>query len=594
MVQENNLNSLWGKLIIEELIRNGIDYFCISPGSRSTPLTAAIARNKRARKIIYLDERGSAFHALGYAQSKGIPAVVVTTSGTAVANLFPGVVEACQSKMPMIILSADRPPELLDIGANQTINQTKIFGMYAKWYFCFPCPDKNISPKMILTTMDHAVYLSLNNPSGPVHINCMFREPLEPDEFDRGNNENFYVKDIENWIKTSKPYTYYSISKTIAESKETLSIVSEIIRMEKRGLISVGRLRSNYEVKAVLNFIRKTNWPVYADITSNLRFKNEINSNIIKHFDQDILSREFNEKAVPNTVIHFGGRITSKRFDQFLNQNKPENYIIVKDNPVRYDPVHLITIHIESDIISFCESVLKTIGKGNNNNIFKNFYEDKAKKVQEIIDNNTKNEEDINEVFISRHISKEIPDKSCLFLSNSMPIRDMELYGQSSDKEILIGANRGVSGVDGIISTATGFAAGCNKICTLLIGDIAFIHDLNSLAAINNIKIPLIIVLINNNGGGIFDFLPVSKCRDIFEDYFATPHNLNFEGAARTFKINYFLVETNNAFCQIYNDAVKIAKDRGESSIIEIITKRDYNLKLRRRIKMEILKMLEL
>jgi len=267
MVIEDNLNTLWGKLITEELLRNGIDYFCISPGSRSTPLTAAIARNKKARKIIYFDERGSAFHALGYAQAKGIPAVIVTTSGTAVANLFPAVIEAYQNKIPMIILTADRPPESLEVGANQTINQTNIFGKYVKWYFCFPCPDKKISPKMVLTTIDYAVYLSLNNPSGPVHINCMLREPLEPDEFDNQDSQDVYLKDIKNWMKNYRPYTAYSISATTIESRETLGTISEIIKTEKRGLISVGRLKNNNETKAVLDFVRKVNWPVYADIT---------------------------------------------------------------------------------------------------------------------------------------------------------------------------------------------------------------------------------------------------------------------------------------------------------------------------------------
>ncbi|MCL4417663.1 MAG: thiamine pyrophosphate-dependent enzyme [Actinobacteria bacterium] len=443
-----------------------------------------------------------------------------------------------------------------------------------------------------MTTIDYAVYSSLNNPLGPVHINCMFREPLEPYEFNDGAGDPSYLGDIEKWINSSLPYTIYNIPKTISDNTGILKHVSQIIEKEDKGLISVGRLKNKAEEKSILKLIQKINWPVYADVTSNLRFKNDIGSNIIKHFDQEILSQEFNKKASPGTVIHFGGRITSKRFDQFLNKNKPENYIIVKDDPVRYDPVHLITLHIESDIPSFCKSISMDI-KAKGKNRFKDFYENKMEKVQEIISENIENQENINEVFVSRYISTEIPDKSCLFLSNSMPIRDMELYGKSSDKEIMVGSNRGVSGIDGVISTAIGFAVGFSKICTLLIGDLAFIHDLNALATINSVKIPLIIVLINNNGGGIFHFLPISEFKDIFENYFATPHNLNFEGIARTFKVNYFLVKTSKNFLQNYTDAVKIAQDRGQSSIIEIVTDREYNLKLRRKIKMEILEMLE-
>ncbi|MCE5330460.1 2-succinyl-5-enolpyruvyl-6-hydroxy-3-cyclohexene-1-carboxylic-acid synthase, partial [bacterium] len=421
MTQEDfNPNELWGSLIIEELVRNGIDYFCISPGSRSTPLVTAVARNKKTKKIICFDERGSAFHALGYAQATGKPAVVITTSGTAVANLLPAVVEAYQNKMPMILLTADRPPELLDVGANQTINQINIFGMYAKWHFCFPCPDKNITPKMVLATIDYAVYSSLNQPSGPVHINCMFREPLESDGIINIDKESIYLKDIRKWFENDKPYTSYSISKTIAGKTDT-ELVAEIINKEEKGLVSVGKLNNENEIEAVLNFVKKINWPVYADITSGLRFNNYVDSNIIKHFDQTIMSRDLNMKASPGTVIHFGGKITSKRFDRFLNQNKPENYIVVKNNPVRYDPVHIVTMHVETDISCFCENMSCLI-KAKHENYFKNFYKYKAKKLQDIIDSNIENEENINEVFVSRRISNLLPDKSCLFLSNSMPI----------------------------------------------------------------------------------------------------------------------------------------------------------------------------
>ncbi|MCE5329845.1 thiamine pyrophosphate-dependent enzyme, partial [bacterium] len=155
------------------------------------------------------------------------------------------------------------------------------------------------------------------------------------------------------------------------------------------------------------------------------------------------------------------------------------------------------------------------------------------------------------------------------------------------------GSNRGVSGIDGIISTAIGFSAGSGKLCTLLTGDLAFLHDLNALATINSIKTPVIIVLINNNGGGIFHFLPISKSRDIFEDYFATPHNLGFKDAAGIFKINYFSAQTCSGFSDIYMNSIKIAQKKRQSSLIEVVTDREYNLKLRRKIKTEILKMLE-
>lgn len=590
-----NLNELWSRLIVEEFVRNGIDYFCISPGSRSTPLVAAIARNMNTKKMICFDERGSAFHALGYAQATGKPAVVITTSGTAVANLLPAVVEAHQNTMPMILLTADRPHELLDIGANQTINQTNIFGVYTKWHFCFPCPDKNIALKMVLSTIDYAIYSSLDQPSGPVHINCMFREPLEPDRIEANikdlGREDTYLNDIEKWFKNDKPYISYNIPKTTAGNTE-IKTIADIINTEEKGLVSVGRLGNEDDIVSVLNFIKKTNWPVYADITSGLRLDKYIGSNMIKHFDQTIMSQNLNMKASPGTVVHFGGKITSKRFNQFFDQNKPRNYIVIKNNPTRYNPSHIVTMHIEADVFGFCKNICNLI-KSKNENYFKDFYENKAFKIRKIIDRHIKDEDRINEVFVSRQISNLIPGNSCLFLSNSMPIRDMELYGCGSDKKISIGTNRGVSGIDGIISSAIGFSAGNKKLCTLLIGDLAFLHDLNALATVSSIKYPIIIVLINNNGGGIFHFLPISECKDILEDYFVTPHNLSFEGAAEIFKINYFNAQTCGDFTDVYKNSIKIAQEKNRSSLIEVTTDRKFDLKLRRKIKIEILKMLE-
>jgi len=591
MMQKNvNFNELWGKIIIEELVRNGVNYFCISPGSRSTPLIAAAARNEKAQKIICFDERASAFHALGYAQASNRPAAVIVTSGTAVANLFPAIIEAHQSNIPMIVLTADRPPELLETGANQTINQVDIFGRYVKWFFGFPCPDGAIDPKMILSAIDYAVYQSTGSPKGPVHINCMFREPLEPDEHtdkkEPGPENTFNLSD---WSRSKSPYTLYSDSKITFGSSGTVKQIAEIINKEKKGLISIGSLKTDEERAEVLELAGKINWPVYADITSCLRLNNKIGTNIIKHFDQEVLAPEFNKKVSPQTVIHFGGKLTSKRFHQFLNQNQPQNYIIIKDNPIRYDPVHLITMHVETDIVFFCRAISKIINTPGQSD-FKDFYDLKAKKAQEIIEENINEEAVADEVFISRCISEEIPDKSCLFLSNSMPIRDLELYGAGSSKEIMIGFNRGASGIDGIISSATGFINGKAEMCTLLIGDIAFMHDLNSLSIIRSLKKPIIIVVINNNGGGIFHFLPIVKIKDIFEEYFATPHNFNFEGAAASFKINYFRASSNKDFRNIYKDAIKSAQEKYSSSIIEVFTDREHNLRLRKEIKDKILK----
>ncbi|MCL5985252.1 MAG: 2-succinyl-5-enolpyruvyl-6-hydroxy-3-cyclohexene-1-carboxylic-acid synthase [Actinobacteria bacterium] len=585
--QKNNLNTFWGKLIIEELVRNGIDYFCISPGSRSTPLTASAALNPKAKIIMIYDERSSGYHALGYAKYKSIPAVVITTSGTAVANLYPSVIEAGNSNIPIIILTADRPPELQEVNANQTIDQDKIFGKYTKWFFNLPCPDLNIKPEFILDTINYAIYQSLKNPQGPVHINCQFRKPLEPGKI---NIDHDYTKNIKRWQLSNSPYTCFSSNISLGEDFYNDNFITkslEIINSANKGLISIGALDSTKQAESVLKVVQKLNWPVYADITSHLRLT-RCGSNMIRHFDQEILSERFNQKAAPDTVLHFGSRITSKRFGQFMDQNRPRNFIVVNENNKRGDPSEGITSYIYSDIALFCEIILRNI-EGLKSNDFKEFYDLKNGKIQTIIEKNASESEKISEVFIARYISKKIPDNTSLFLSSSMPIRDMDLYGVSGRKNITVGANRGASGIDGILSTATGYAHGGNYPCTVLIGDQAFIHDLNSLSLFRSLEVPVIVILINNHGGGIFHFLPISNYMEIFEKYFVVPHDFSFKGVCSSFGLEYYFSQDKASFMAYYDKLLEI----GKSGVLEVNTDRHYNIWLRKKIKVEILSILE-
>jgi len=203
-----NINTLWGEFIIEELIRDGVEFFCLAPGSRSTPLTAAVALNKKAKSFVHFDERGLAFHALGYVSALRKPVALICTSATAAANFLPAIIETSKKKLPLIVLTADRPPELQKSGSDQTIDQIGIYGKYVKWEFNFPCPTTDIRPEFVLTTIDQAVYQAKTGTPGPVHLNCMYREPLAP----LGRLQDFskYVKDLMGWAKSQGPYTSYA------------------------------------------------------------------------------------------------------------------------------------------------------------------------------------------------------------------------------------------------------------------------------------------------------------------------------------------------------------------------------------------------
>ena len=537
-----NLNILWASILIEEFLRNGIDYFCVCSGFRSSPLLTAIARNKKARSIICYDERGASFHALGFARACGRPAVVVTTSGTAVANCFPAVIEASMDCIPLVIISADRPPELQDTRANQTIEQYNIFGGYVRYFFNIPSPELSMPPQMLLTTVDQAIYRSLTYPKGPVHLNFMFREPLIPEKKSFSSD---YLLQLKKWIPSKQPHTVYKKYEMDLSDQEII-LIADIINNAKCGLIVLGSI--NIQQKdPILKLINKIDWPVFSDIRSNIF--SCLNQKIIEHFS--LLLSSFIPEISFDVILHIGGSIVSKHFYQLLKKTKPSHYIVVKEDPFRQDESHISTLHIQADIGRFCEALIPYL-KAKKNPFLDNLI-DASLRIKEILEK----KEVLSEAALLYSLSKHVPDNSNLFLSNSMPIRYADMYAEFKKKHINIGANRGASGIDGIIATASGFAEATKKLTTLVIGDLAFIHDLNSLFLLNKIHAPLIIILINNNGGGIFSLLPARGFPEILK-YFVAPHNLeSFEGIANFFGFPYFSSSDINELLDKYLHYVK-------------------------------------
>lgn len=565
-----NINSFWGTLIIDELIRNRIDYFCISPGSRSTPLTIAAARNKSARINVCYDERGAAYHALGFARAANKPAVLIATSGTAAANFYPAVIEASLDRIPMIVLTADRPPELRSAGANQTIDQVKMYGGYVRWDFDMPCPDEKIPPGMVLTTIDQAVSLSLTSPRGPVHINCMFREPLAPSKESIGKN---YLDPLKGWLKHQKPYTTVTNSRALPDEHD-IERLSKILNSSKKGLLIIGRLESQNDRNAVDELIEKLDFPVFADILSGIRTDSK-NKNVIHYFDQLLLSLKFYRDTAPDCILHIGGQMTSKRFLQYVENLQDTAYIVVKDHPFRHDPIHKVTMRIESSIAGLCTKLSAMI-KSRNAGAWLQSFNDASGKVNIVIEQFLSEHKTISEPAIARVISQLIPDGDGLYLASSMPVRDMDMYAGSSAKKISIDSNRGASGIDGTIASAAGFAVGLDKRVTLIMGDLAFMHDMNSLALLDTISQPLIIIIVNNKGGGIFSFLPISGFKDVFEKYFAAAHNYSFGKIAEHFQFHYGSPSTIKEFEENYLSAL----NNKRSTVIELKTDRAENLTL--------------
>jgi len=576
-----NINSLWGSLIVEELVRQGVDRFFISPGSRSAPLAAAAARNPRAGTFVHFDERGAAFCALGYGRAANRPAALICTSGTAAANYLPADIESSADTVPLLVLTADRPPELRDTGANQAIKQAGLFGDNVRWFFDLACPDSSIAPEAVLTTIDQAVYRACRPPSGPVHLNCMFREPLAP--VDTGDDFAGYLANLESWRHTHLPFTKYETAHD-QPGEAGSEAIAQMPAHTCNGLLLVGKLQTEEARAAVLALADRLRWPLFADITSGLRLGNVPDVGI-PFYNLALASDRIRQNLRPSAVLHLGGRITAKRLLQWLEESRPQAYIHVENNPIRLDPIHRVTRRVESGIGNFCLrlAVVFKDSKGRASEAYVAKWRRVSAAVDSVIQRMTAQASAATEAGIARFLSNET-QTSALFLASSMPIRDMDMFASADGPRIPVGANRGASGIDGTVAAAAGFAIGMGTPTTLLIGDLSLLHDLNSLAILKNLNPPVTAVVINNNGGGIFDHLPIAEFPDLHEKFFVMRHDWRFEHAARQFGLSYRCVDTIAGMQEAYESFAA----SGDSSVIEVLVDRASNFEAQKRLIREI------
>lgn len=569
-----NINSLWSSLLIEELTRHDITHFFISPGSRSTPLTVAAARHPKAESVVHFDERGAAFAALGYARGARRPAALICTSGTAVANYLPAVVEAYLDRVPMILLTADRPPELQDCGANQTIRQPGIFSHYIRHELNLPSPDTSVRATALLSLIDRAVYSAESIPAGPVHINCPFREPLAP--VDDGQDYTEYLNAVGQWMEQTSPYTVAG-RESKAPDRADMHTLAESINAASRGIIVAGKLDSESERDAVIELSERIGWPVLPDIQSGLRL-GLVHPNVISNYDLVLHSDQVKKHLAPDCCLHIGGRVTSKRLLQWLDHAKPTQYIMVDGEKREFDPNHQVTLRIDVSFAAVWTELSKhtTPRDGSDHLVgWQTASERTREAMAQLIDTG-----ELNEPSIAHLLSHLILPRHALWLASSMPVRLMDMFGACTGEMAPIGANRGASGIDGTIASATGLARGLGRPTTLLIGDLALLHDLNSLSLAAGSRIPITIIILNNDGGGIFALLPIAEHHDVFERWFTAPHGMTFASAADQFGLPYERVDTLDGFQKAY----LTARDAPYSSIIEIACDRSTTVGLIHRV----------
>ncbi len=543
-------NEIWARKLIDGLIAQGIDYFCCGPGSRSTTLSLAIANHPKAKWTVHFDERGLGFHAVGYGKAAKKPAVVMVTSGTAVSNLMPAIIEACNDMTPMIILTADRPPELRDCGANQTCDQVKMFSNFVRLQIDLPCPDDHLSDRYLASTLSHAVAMASYPPAGPVHINCMFREPLfgkTPDPVS-----------LQPCVQFAAPQFIPSV--------ETIDHWAEKLSKKRRGVIVVGSSSSDLN-EAVFLLAKHLQWPVFADILSSLRTGTN-DPSLITHFDPIL---KLKNSLEIDAVIQFGNRFVSKTLAQWLNKQTLEFYLHVSEHPLRQDPLHLVTDRIIASPNYFVRELIDTLTIEDNSWLkeWSDWDAQCKEKLAELFSANNA----LTEPGLIWEIASFLSPTWNLFLANSMPIRDADHFFLPVSSIAQIFGNRGVSGIDGNIATACGLSVGNNKPTLAVIGDLTFLHDLNSLAMLAKSPHPIVLCVVNNGGGGIFSFLPVSKREEAFESFIAAAHTTRFDAAAKLFDIPYFHPETPGEFGELLFDQEK----NPHSCIIEIATDRAEN-----------------
>ena len=584
---EPNINALWGQLLVEELIRHGIDTFVVAPGSRSTPLVAAIARNPRANAHLWVDERGAAFFALGHARATGRPAVVVTTSGTAVANLLPATIEASQDGVPMILLTADRPHELREVGANQSVRQTHLFSDHVRWSFDMPAPTDRLPARMVLTTVDHAVAQAEGVWHGPVQLNCPFREPLAPL---RVAWDSACLGGLDAWLDGDRVFTEHHEcgEGTVAPEACGLDELAEALAGRTDVLVVTGRM-SGWTVPdpRVRDLAHQHGWALHADLRSDFRL-GEPTGDARAQGRTTHVDRLLGSGFSPGIVLQFGARMTSKRLQTWLEGGTCERYVVVDRSPARLDPGHVVTHRYEMDPLQFCETLERALGPTEKATPPTAVVAANAR-IEAAIRTELERDEALSEPWVAHWLSRNMTADAGFFVSSSMPIRDVQEYAAADARWLRVDANRGASGIDGVVSSAAGFATGLERPSTLLIGDLALLHDLNALAMLKDRGMALTIIVVNNGGGSIFSFLPIADFEDVLTPLVNTPHHLRFEGASFSFGLPYTRVHSRAEFATAYEDA----RAMGRTSVIEVVSDRQENLARHRALEAAIARAIE-
>jgi 2-succinyl-5-enolpyruvyl-6-hydroxy-3-cyclohexene-1-carboxylate synthase len=572
---------------VDELARCGLRDACTSPGSRSTPLVLTLARDERLHCHSHVDERCAGFFAVGLAKASALPVAIACTSGTAVAELLPAVVEAHEARVPLIVLSADRPPELREVGAGQTIDQIKIFGGFAKWFFEVGTHEATAERVRWMRTLAcRAYWTAIEGRPGVVHLNFPLREPLVCDEPPPPTGEG-------------RPggLPFVSRPSRVPDATAAAQTLRDLIGPARRGVLVAGRHERDTPLgQAVAAFCAAARWPLLADPMSGARRGDAA----IAHYDALLRAPAFAREHAPEVVVRVGDLPVSKPLRTWLADLHDTSQIALDPECAWQDPASSVSDSLAVEpaatlaaLASMLEAPSTATGSqsgastGTTINADSDWlasWRSADERAAEVI-LGVLAASGLSEPSVAAELGVLLPEQATLFVASSMPVRDVETFWPVRPDPPRVLCNRGANGIDGTVSSAFGAAASGPGPVVLLIGDVALAHDIGGLLAARRLQQKLTIVLIDNDGGGIFDFLPVSEStmalqQGVYARHITTATGLDFAQAAAL----YGLGHETAADIASFRTALERALAAPESTIVEVRTQRQANVELHRRV----------
>ena len=551
-------NTAASEALLGALAAAGVRDACVTPGSRSTPLTAALARQSAIRPWLHLDERSAAFFGLGLARQSGRPVALVCTSGTAAANYYPAVVEANLSRIPLIVLTADRPPRLRNVGADQTIDQVGMFGSNARLAVDLPVPGSDgAEDSTFRSYAERAVRVALGPLPGPVHLNVPFEEPLLPPAGARSATASASQR-REATVPIAAPSAHH------------IAAAAAAIRGARRPLIVAGPETGALPAAEIAALAAAIDAPILADALSGLRRGPHDRTRVLDSYDA-LLRDPRSDEVTPDCIIRFGAPPTSKALNLYTARQRGAAQVLCDREGSRRDPWGVTTTVVTGDPGLIAEGLHAAVGTGAAEAGWTAGWLARDRAARDAMQAECNGFSELFEGRVFSELAAALPADATIVAGNSMPVRDLDSFLVAGEKPLRFASNRGANGIDGVVSSALGAAAAGMGPVVLVIGDISFYHDMNGFWAAARHGLNLTAVLVNNNGGGIFHYLPQAAHEDIFEEWFGTPPDLDFSLAARMYGGSYTLANDWDTFRQAITGEARGLR------IVELRTNRQQN-----------------